>query len=117
MVVDESLLESVDVTKGLKEDGAVIINTERTKEEIIPFLKGYKGDVYTVDAKKISVATIGKNIPNTPMLAAVVKVSGLMEENIFLKEMEESFSHKFRTKPEVIEGNMAALKMALQEVK
>ena len=117
VVVDESLLESVDVTKGLKEDGAVIINTERTKEEIIPFLKGYKGDVYTVDAKKISVATIGKNIPNAPMLAAVVKVSGLMEENIFLKEMEESFSHKFRTKPEVIEGNMAALKMALQEVK
>jgi len=116
VVVDESLLETVDVTAGLKKDGAILINTARPKEEILPHLKGYEGEVYTIDAKKVSMATLGKYFPNTPLLAAIVKVAGIMEEDRFLTEMKFSFSHKFASKPEVIEGNMAALKMALQEV-
>lgn len=117
VVVDESLLEAVDVTSGLKEDGAILINTERPKEEIIPHLKGYKGKVYTIDAKKVSLATIGRYFPNTPLLAAIVKVAGIMDEETFLKEMRASFGHKFASKPEVIEGNMKALEMALEEVR
>ena len=117
LVVDESLLEAVDVTAGLKKDGAILINTRRTKEEILPHLKGYEGEVYIIDAHKVSMATMGKYFPNTPMLAAIVKVAGIMEEETFLREMQASFSHKFAGKPEVIEGNMAALKMALQEVR
>jgi pyruvate ferredoxin oxidoreductase gamma subunit len=116
VVVDESLLETVDVTKGLKKDGAILVNTERTKEDIIPQLKGYEGKVYIIDAKKVSLATMGKYFPNTPLLAAIVKVAGIMEEETFLREMEASFKHKFASKPEVIAGNMAALKMAMQEV-
>lgn len=116
VVVDESLLETVDVTKGLKKEGAILINTERAKEDLIPHLKGYEGKVYTIDAKKVSLATMGKYFPNTPLLAAIVKVAGIMDEDIFLKEMEASFKHKFASKPEVIDGNMAALKMAMQEV-
>lgn len=116
VVVDESLLETVDVTKGLKEDGAILINTQRTKEEILPKLKGYAGKVYTLDAHKISMATLGKYFPNTPLLAGIVKVAGIMEEEIFLREMKSSFQHKFASKPEVIDGNMAALEMALKEV-
>ncbi len=116
VVVDESLLETVDVTKGLKKEGAILVNTERAKEDIIPHLKGYEGKVYTIDAKKVSLATMGKYFPNTPLLAAIVKVAGIMDEDIFLKEMEASFKHKFASKPEVIDGNMAALKMAMQEV-
>ena len=116
VVVDESLLETVDVTKGLKKDGAILVNTSRSKEEIIPQLKGYEGKVYTIDAHKVSMATMGKYFPNTPLLAAIVKVANVMDEEIFLKEMESSFKHKFASKPEVIEGNMAALKMAMQEV-
>ena len=116
VVVDESLLEAVDVTSGLKKDGAILINTERTKEEIIPHLKGYEGEVYVIDARKVSMATMGKYFPNTPLLASIVKVTGLMDEETFLKEMRASFSHKFASKPEVIDGNMAALKMALEEV-
>ena len=117
VVVDESLLEAVDGTAGLKKDGAILINTRRTKEEILPHLKGYEGEVYIIDAHKVSMATMGKYFPNTPMLAAIVKVAGIMEEETFLREMQASFSHKFAGKPEVIEGNMAALKMALQEVR
>ena len=116
VVVDETLLETVDVTKGLRKDGAIVINTEKTKEEIIPHLKGYEGRVYIIDAKKVSLACLGRYFPNSPMLAAIVKVSKLMDEELFLNEMRASFKHKFASKPEVIEGNMKALQMALEEV-
>ena len=117
VVVDDTLLESVDVTAGLKEDGAIVINTTKNKDELKKMLNGYKGKIYTIDARKVSMETLGKYFPNTPMLAAIVKVSGIMEEEAFLKDMEESFKHKFAKKPEVIEGNMKALEMALKEIK
>lgn len=116
VVVDETLLESVDVTKGIKPDGALIVNTNRDKEAIRGLLNGYDGAIYTVDARKISVAALGKYFPNSPMLAATVKVSGVMETEAFLREMRQSFAHKFASKPEVIEGNMKALEMAIEEV-
>lgn len=116
VVVDESLLESIDVTKGLSKKGAVIINSEHGKEELIPMLHGYEGEVYTVNAKEISIKALGKNYPNSPMLAATVAVSGVMDKEAFLREMRASFEHKFAKKPEVIDGNMQALDMAFQEV-
>lgn len=116
VVVDETLLESVDVTQGLSKDGAIVINTERPKEEILPHLRGYEGKVYTIDARRVSMATLGKYFPNSPMLAAVVAISKVMEKDAFLTEMQTSYEHKFAKKPEVIEGNMNALKMAFEEV-
>lgn len=109
MVVDETLLHAVDVTAGLKRDGAIIINTPKTRKEILPLLNNYKGSVYNIDARKISEETLGKNFPNSPMLAAAVAVSGVMEREAFLKEMQSLYKHKFAKKPEVIEGNMQAL--------
>ena len=117
VVVDDSLIECVDVTAGLKETGAIVINTTKTPDEVRPLLKGYNGRVCTIDAKKVSEETLGKYFPNTPMLAAIVKVSGIMDEQVFLDDMVESFKHKFAKKPEVIDGNMAALRMALNEIK
>ena len=117
VVVDDTLLESVDVTAGLKEDGAIVINTTKNGEDLKKLLKGYKGKIYTIDARKVSMETLGKYFPNTPMLAAIVKVSGIMNEEEFVKDMEGSFKHKFAKKPEVIDGNMKAVKMALNEVK
>lgn len=116
VVVDETLLDSIDVTSGLKEDGAVIINSGRNISEILPKLKGYTGKVYLVDARRISMTALGRNYPNTPMLAAVVKISGIMEDEQFLAEMDKSFLHKFAVKPEVINGNMEALRLTLAEV-
>lgn len=117
VVVDDTLLESVDVTAGLKEEGAIVINTTKAGEELKKLLKGYKGKIYTIDARKVSMETLGKYFPNTPMLAAIIKVSGIMNEEDFIKDMEGSFKHKFAKKPEVIDGNMKALEMALKEVK
>lgn len=111
VVVDETLLNSVDVTAGLKEDGAIIVNTAKTPDEIRPLLGGYKGKVYTLDAREISVKALGKYFPNSPMLAAAVAVSRVMEKEAFINEMQASYQHKFAKKPEVIEGNMKALTM------
>lgn len=117
VVVDDTLLASVDVTAGLKADGAIIVNTTRTPDEVRPFLKGYKGKVCTIDARTISMETLGKYFPNTPMLGAVVKVSRVIDEEVFLHDMVESFKHKFAKKPEVVEGNVKSLERSMQEVK
>ncbi len=116
-VVDDSLLETIDVTHGLKPEGAIIVNTQKSKEEIEALLNGYQGKVYTIDARDISIKALGKNYPNSPMLAAVVAVTGVMEPDVFLKEMKASFEHKFAKKPEVIDGNMKALQMTLDAIK
>lgn len=116
VVVDSGLLKTVDVTNGLSEEGGIVVNTSRTPDEIRKELNGYKGAVYTINAKKVSKACLGKYFPNTPMLAAIIKVSGVMDWDTFYSEMEASFNHKFASKPEVIEGNMNALKMAYEEV-
>ena len=117
VVVDETLLKAVDVTNGLKEKGAIVINTTKSLDEIKPLLKNYNGNIYTIDAKKISEDALGKYFPNVPMLAAIEKIAGIMPDNDFMKNMEESFKHKFAKKPEVIDGNMQALKIALNNVK
>ena len=104
VVVDETLLSAVDVTAGLKKEGAIVINSSKSPA------------VCTIDAGKISEEELGKNFPNTPMLAAIVRVSGVIGEEEFIKDMEGSFKHKFASKPQVIEGNMRALKRSLEEV-
>ena len=115
-VVDDTLLHSVDVTEGLKADGGILINTQKPKEEIVPLLKGYPGKIYIIDAHKVSMETLGKYFPNTPMLAAMVKISEVMDIDVFLREMKSSLQHKFAKKPEVLEGNLKALELALEEV-
>ncbi len=117
VVVDDTLLETVPVTDGLKESGAIVINTTKTADELKPLLHGYSGKIYTIDARKISEEALGKYFPNTPMLASIVKVSEIMTEQEFLDDMQGSFQHKFAKKPEVIDGNMKALQLALQEIK
>jgi len=116
VVVDEGLISSVDVTAGLKESGAIIINSSRSPEELRPLLKGYRGRVCTIDANRISKEILGSVFPNTPMLAATVKVSNVVDPEKFAKDMEESFHHKFASKPQVIEGNMRVLRTSMEEV-
>ncbi len=117
VVVDDTLLESVDIAAGAKETGAIIINSDKGPEAFLDKLGNYKGKVYTIDARKISMETLGRYFPNTPMLGAVVKVSGVMDVDVFTEAMDKSFRHKFATKPAVIEPNIAAVKRALEEVR
>ncbi len=116
VVVDDTLLTSVPVTAGLKKEGAIVINTTKKPGELKELLKGYDGSVYTIDARKVSEEALGRYFPNTPMLAAIVKVAGVMTDEELLEDMKTSFKHKFAKKPEVIDGNMKALEFALKEV-
>ena len=116
VVVDETLLEAVDVTAGLSTQGGILVNTPKRAEEILPHLRGYEGPVYTVDAYRISMESLGKYFPNSPMLGAIVAVTGLMDEGQFFSEMRKLFQHKFAKRPEMVEGNMQALETAYKEV-
>lgn len=117
VVVDETLLESVDVTAGLKKEGAIVINSAKKASELRPLLRGYEGKVYTIDAGTISRKHLGGYFPNTPMLAAIVAVSRCVKKDKFLEDMKVSYQHKFAKKPQVIEGNLSCLKEAMEEVK
>ena len=117
VVVDDTLLSSVDVTQGLKPNGSLIINSALEEESLRKLLPNYLGKIYTVDASKISRECLGANFPNTSLLSAVIKITDIMTKEDLEKHMLESFKHKFAKKPDVIEPNMEAVRRAYNEVK
>ncbi len=116
VVLDPTLLETVNVTQGLPADGVLIVNTPKAPQEMREQLHLNGQKVYTVDASTISKETIGREIPNTPMLGALVKVTGLLEFESMLENTRKRMEKKFRSKPEVVEGNVQAIKRAYDEV-
>ena len=116
VVVDESLLSSVDVTAGLSPEGGIVINSRRPAADLRSRLNGYTGAVYAIDARRISEEYLGGYFPNTPMLSAIVQVSRVLDPGRFIADMEASFRHKFASKPDVIQGNMNCLIQSMKEV-
>ncbi len=117
VVLDPTLIGTVDVTAGLPEDGVIIVNTALSPQEMKKKLgcDGFK--VFTVDASTIAKETIGRDIPNTPMLGALVKVTGLLSYDTLMSDTRAKLEAKFRNKPEVIEGNLKAIERAYNEVR
>ncbi len=116
VVVDDTLIGSVDVTKGLKSSGGILVNTDKDIKDIKKHLNGYSGKVYTIDASKISRECLKANFPNTSLLAAIVNITNIMTKDELVQNMSEAFKHKFARKPEVIEPNMNAIVRAYDEV-
>ncbi len=116
LVLDSSLMDTVDVIKGLSEKGSLIVNT-RDKSAVIKKNLGFKGNVWTLDASKISIETIGREMPNTPMMGALVKVIKFLDLKEVLEKARMKLQEKFRHKPEVIEGNVKAIEQAYKTVK
>jgi pyruvate ferredoxin oxidoreductase gamma subunit len=116
VILDPSLMDCTDVTDGIGKSGKVIVNTTFSAEEIAKQLMVDKSQVYVVNASHIALETIGKNIPNTPMLGALVKVIGNLDINGVLEDTKTKLTAKFRHKPEVIDGNLASIKRAYDEV-
>ncbi len=116
-VLDPTLMATVDVTAGLADDGIIIINTPLTPAEIRKEMGISGKKIFTVDASGISKSALGKEIPNTPMLGALIKVSGLLDIENVLDDTRKKLEKKFRTKPELIEGNIKAIRRAYEEVK
>ncbi|GHU61615.1 pyruvate synthase [Clostridia bacterium] len=114
VVVDETLIGAVDVTAGLKSGGKLVVNTGRPAAEVRAKFEGVSGDVsiYAVDAADISIRNLGRNLPNTPLLSVVARLTGVMDEKKFIGVMQKAYEEKFASKSEVISGNMTALREA-----
>jgi pyruvate ferredoxin oxidoreductase gamma subunit len=119
LVLDPSLLNTVDVLEGLEKGGILIVNTSDSPKEIRKRLSVDSGiEIYTLDASKIAMDTIGLNKPNTPMLGALAKVSDILDYKKMLKSIEHKLKIKFRGKPEeIVTKNMEAIKTAHEETK
>ncbi len=115
-VVDATLLDSINIAEGAKEDTIFIINTSKSPEEIrkkLSVLPGQK--VYMVDATKIALDCFGRALPNSPMLGAVCRITGLVTLEHLLEGVRKSFGKKFSQK--IIDGNLEATKRGYEEVK
>ncbi len=116
VVLDPTLIGKVDVVKGLPDDGILIVNTGESPGKLRQKIKLERKRLFTVDASKISLETIGKDIPNTPMLGALIKVTGIINFEQMLKDTRKKLEKKFAAKPEVINGNIRAIERAYEEV-
>lgn len=114
VVLDASLLGVVDVTKGAPPDAVVLVNTSLSPAEVRERygLKG--GTLFTVDATRIAMETIGRPIPNTPMVGALSRITGLFPIDKVVEFIRQDFGKKFS--PKVVEGNVAAVLRSFEEV-
>jgi pyruvate ferredoxin oxidoreductase gamma subunit len=116
VVLDPTLLGTVKVTEGLKPDGILLVNTSASPAEIREQLNLRTGRVFTVDASRIAIETLGREITNTPMLGALVKATGLFEVDAIVEQTRQRFAKK-HMKADIVEANVAAIRRAAEEVK
>jgi pyruvate ferredoxin oxidoreductase gamma subunit len=111
VVVDETLIKTVGVADGLRPGGKLLVNSHRAPADVLADFGdiGERGEVYVIDAVDIAMRTIGRPMPNSPLLAAVIRLSGIMGKDEAIAAMRDAFTEKFHSKPDVIEGNMAAV--------
>ena len=113
-VLDPTLLTIIDVTKGAPDDAIVLINSDLPPARLREKSRMVGRRLYTVAATKIAVETIGRSIPNTPMVGALVRIADLFPLESVVEFMRAEFGKKFP--PKVVEGNVAALTRAYEEV-
>ncbi|MDR2162318.1 MAG: 2-oxoacid:acceptor oxidoreductase family protein [Clostridiales Family XIII bacterium] len=116
VVVDETLLKTVDVAAGLKIGGKLLVNTGRAPADVLAGFGDIDAEIYVIDAVDIAVRAIGRPMPNSPLLSAVIRLSGIMGRDEAVHAMEEAFKEKFHSKPEIVEGNMTAVMEAWSSV-
>lgn len=117
IVLDQTLMGTIAVTQGLKEDGVLLINTNQESKVMKGKLPNFSGKLWTVDASTISKQELGQEIPNTPMLGALIKATDLLNFDRMLEDTHKKLTKKFKSNPEIIEGNINSIKRAYQEVK
>ena len=111
LLLDPTLLGVIDITEGLKDDGMLIVNSTFSPAEVRAQL-GYKGEIYTVDATGIAMDLMGRNLPNTPMLGALVRATGIVAKESLINELRIKLGATM--KQEVVEANVSALESAYQ---
>lgn len=114
LVLDPTLLGTVDVTEGLKPDGILIVNTPLSPQEIRERLNWRTGKVFTVDASHIAIEEMGREITNTPMLGAFARATGIFDIEKLAEQLRAWFGK--RISPEMVEANVRALRRAAEEI-
>jgi len=119
VVLDPTLIDAVKVLEGLKDDGLLLVNTKEEPKALKQRLglEKTKIQVFTVDATQIATDTIGRPIPNTPMLGALVKITGVLQFDKMLDSIKKKLLVKLRGNEKLVEGNLASVKRAYEEVK
>ncbi|RDU65145.1 pyruvate flavodoxin oxidoreductase subunit gamma [Helicobacter sp. MIT 14-3879] len=116
LVIDPGLTFITNICEYEKPSTKYIITTHLDKEELLEKKQDLKGkEVYVLDCIKISQETLGKPIPNAPMLGAFIKISKALELDFFLESFKKVLSKKLSQS--VIDKNMEAIKRAYNEVK
>ncbi len=117
-VLDSTFIGSIDFTSGMPKDGVLIINSNASTNEIRERmgLSGTQIKIHTLDASRISEESIGKAIPNTPMLGAMVAATGIMGLKELLEDTRLRLERKFRNRPELVTGNLEAITRAYKGV-
>ena len=115
IVTDPSLLGTVDVTSGAKDDAIFIMNTTFDMSLVRNRLSLGDKKIYSLDAYTIASDELGRAIPNVPMVAALVKVTEIMDLKKFKEKIKVSLGKKLRR--EVVEMNMKTIDRAFREVK
>jgi pyruvate ferredoxin oxidoreductase gamma subunit len=115
LVLDPTLLGTVPVTEGLKEDGVLLVNTSKSPAEIRK-VTGFKtGRVFTIDASHIAIEEIGREITNTPMIGALAKATGFFDIDDLVAQTRKRFT-KLMMKQDIIDANERAMRRATKEV-
>ena len=114
VVLDPSLLSIVDVAKGAPDDAIVLVNSDLPPAQLRSRYKLEGHRLFTVAATKIATETIGRAIPNTPMVGALVRITGMFPIEDVVEFLRADFGKKFP--PKVVEGNIKALTRSYEEV-
>ena len=113
LVIDPTLIEQIEVTKGMKSNSILIVNSTKSSGDIKKET-GYNGKTYTVDATGISIRHIGRNLPNTPMLGALIKVTGVIDMEHLVKKVRDMFLRKIGS--ERTQANIDSIREAFEKV-
>ena len=115
VVLDDTLLDTVDVAEGIREDGCIILNTEMDAAAAKAALHAPAGvKVAIVDASGIALSTIKRDIPNTPIVGALSKITGVVPVDAVKERLKETFGKKFAQ--EMIDANLESVDRAYEEV-
>jgi pyruvate ferredoxin oxidoreductase gamma subunit len=114
-IADATLMDAVNVTDGAPDDAMFIVNTSKGPKEVREKLHARDTQkVFTVNASKIAIECFGRPLPNSSMLGAIIKATGIVEMDTLLENVKKSFGKKFAQK--IIDGNLEATKRGYEEV-
>ncbi len=113
VVIDSGLIYEPEVRQEICGSDEILVNTHLTPQQVRKEIN-FKGKVYVLDATKIALDEFGKNITNTPMMGAMVKVYGKIPLDVLKKEFKEKFARKFNEK--IMKSNMKAMDRGYKEM-